>query len=85
MTDAYIFDVHTDADVRVIEGKKVVPVKHVFDWKTMAFSLNADQSLTREVVSRHKDGRVFSSVVRLTKEQYCKVVVPADCYQEKSC
>lgn len=85
MTDAFIFEVHTDQDVFEVDGRKVVRAKYVFDWNTMAFTPNTDVSLTRAFCGRHKDGRVFANIVTMTKDQYYRASVPADCYIEKAC
>ncbi|MFL1449223.1 hypothetical protein ACI77O_12580 [Pseudomonas tritici] len=85
MTDAYIFEVHTDSDVQEKNGKLYVQAKYAFDWIAMAFTPNTDKGLMRQVTSRHKDGRVLAYIERFTNKQYCQTKVPSDCYEEKSC
>lgn len=85
MTDAIIFEVHTDDDVFEKEGVKYVRAKYVFDWSSMAFSKNTDPHLHRRFIGRHKDGRVFGHFLTMTKEQFYRTTVPSDCYVEKSC
>ena len=85
MTDAYIFEVHTDDDVFEKDGVKVVRAKYVFDWSTMSFSKNTDPQLHRRLTSRHKDGRVFARFLTMTKDQFASTTEPVDCYVEKSC
>lgn len=85
MTDAFIFEVHADQDVFEVNGRKVVRAKYVFDSTSMAFSPNTDESLTRGFCGRLKDGRVFAGLVTLTKDQFHRAAIPAECYVEKSC
>lgn len=85
MTDAYIFEVHTDHEVFELEGRKVVRAKYVFDWTSMSCILNVDESRTLGFCGRHKDGRVFANLVSMTKDQLRRASLPADCYVEKSC
>jgi hypothetical protein len=82
MADRYIFEVHTDADVIVKDGRKHVPAKYLFDWETLKFRANTDPTFTRQVTSRHNDGRVFVHIVRMFNKEFSKTEIPRDLYVE---
>jgi hypothetical protein len=84
MTDAYIFEVHTDDDVFEVNGRKLVVAKYVFDPMNLEAVPNTDVNLTHPVISRHKDGRVFAYLLRMAKAEFLESKFPVDCYIESA-
>ncbi len=84
MTDAYIFEVHSDADVREVNGQRVVTAKYVFDHQKLEAVPSTDPSRTIPVISRHKDGRVFAHLLRMARAEFEQSSIPSDCYIESA-
>lgn len=84
MADAYIFEVHSDADVKEVYGRRVVTAKYVFDHHKLEAVPNTDPSRTIPVISRHKDGRVFAHLLRIDRVEFEQSSIPNDCYIESA-
>ena len=84
MADAYIFEVHSDADVKEVDGRRVVTAKYVFDHQKLEAVPNTDPSRTIPVISRHKDGRVFAHLLRMDRAEFEQSSIPSDCYIESA-
>ncbi|PBV09289.1 hypothetical protein CJU35_05395 [Pseudomonas aeruginosa] len=84
MADAYIFEVHSDADVKEVDGRRVVKAKYVFDHQKLVAVPNTDPNRTIPVTSRHKDGRVFAHLLRMDRADFEKSSIPNDCYIESA-
>ena len=85
MTDAFVFEVHTEEDVFVAGGREVVRAKYVFDTKGLVAVENTDQTVTRLVTARNKKGDVLAFMVRLNKPEFQQATIPVACYVESSC
>lgn len=84
MTDAYIFEVHAESDVFLVNGREVVKAKYAFDHKKLETVPNIDPNATIPVISRHKDGRVFAYLLRMVKADFVESLFPGDCYIESA-
>jgi hypothetical protein len=85
MTDAYVFEVHTEEDVFVAEGREAVRAKYVFDSKALLAVENTDPTVTRWVTARNKKGDVLAFMARLNKPEFQQATIPVACYVESSC
>ncbi|HBO2935169.1 TPA: hypothetical protein L4R50_000164 [Pseudomonas aeruginosa] len=84
MSDAYIFEVHRDSDVKELNGRRVVTAKYVFDHQKLEAVPNSDPSRTIPVTSRHKDGRVFAHLLSMDRAQFEQSSIPSDCHIESA-